>query len=167
MKDNSRELFLKGCNCAQSVFCPYAQNFGIDKETALRLSLPLGAGVGRMRNVCGAFSAIAMICSLKFAKGFPEESQKEEIYILTQNLAEIFKQENKSIICAELLDLAENAKISPIPQKRDDEYYATRPCLRIVESAAKIIENYILANDISRLKAILNTQNKYEEINKH
>ena len=55
------ELFKCGYNCSQSVFAAHAAKFGIDTATALKLSAPLGGGVGRMREVCGAFSACAML----------------------------------------------------------------------------------------------------------
>lgn len=61
------ELFKCGYNCSQSVFAAHAAKFGIDTATALKLSAPLGGGVGRMREVCGAFSACAMLLGLKEA----------------------------------------------------------------------------------------------------
>ena len=62
------DLFESGYACAQSVFAAYADLFGMDRETALKLSGPLSAGVGRMREVCGTVSAMAMLSGLK--KGF-------------------------------------------------------------------------------------------------
>ena len=38
-------LFESGFNCAQSVFAAYADLFGMDRETALKLACPMGAGV--------------------------------------------------------------------------------------------------------------------------
>lgn len=37
-------LFESGFNCAQSVFAAYADLFGMDRETALKLACPMGAG---------------------------------------------------------------------------------------------------------------------------
>ena len=45
-RDKARKLFLEGYNCAQSVFAACAEELGIGKETALRLSAPMGGGVG-------------------------------------------------------------------------------------------------------------------------
>src|SRR5574344_1664797 len=39
-------LFESGYNCAQSVFAAYADLLGMDRETALKISCPMGAGVG-------------------------------------------------------------------------------------------------------------------------
>ena len=56
--------FENGYNCAQSVFMVYSEKFGIDTETALKLSSSFGGGMGRLREVCGAVSAMFMIAGL-------------------------------------------------------------------------------------------------------
>ena len=137
------ELFLKGYNCAQSVFGALAGDFGIDEASALKLSAPLGGGVGRMREVCGAFSACAMLLGLKRASAEASDERKREIYALTQKLAEDFKKRNGSIICREILGLQNGAELSPKPESRDAGYYASRPCLRVVEQAFEIIREYV------------------------
>ncbi|MEN6490015.1 MAG: C-GCAxxG-C-C family protein, partial [Smithella sp.] len=52
------ELFRRGYNCAQSVFAAFCEDMGIDFETALKLSSSFGAGMGRLREVCGAVSGM-------------------------------------------------------------------------------------------------------------
>ena len=47
-------LFSEGLNCAQAVFTAFSDVTGIDEELAKRLSSSFGAGMGRMREVCGA-----------------------------------------------------------------------------------------------------------------
>ena len=58
-------------------------------------------------------------------------------------LAKKFKESYGTIICRELLKL-EDKTFSPTPEKRTDEYYKNRPCEKIIEQAAKIIEENIL-----------------------
>lgn len=137
------ELFKCGYNCAQSVFAAHAAKFGIDTDTALKLSAPLGGGVGRMREVCGAFSACAMLLGLKKASSEPSAERKKEIYELTQKLAEEFKRENGSIICRDILNLQKDAPTPPTPDTRTAEYYAKRPCLRVVESADALARKFL------------------------
>ena len=36
----------------------------MDKEAALKLASPMGAGMGRMREVCGTVSAMALLSGL-------------------------------------------------------------------------------------------------------
>ena len=59
------DLFLNGYNCAQSVFCAYCEDYGIPFEQGLKMSSSLGGGMGRLREVCGAVSAIFLIAGLK------------------------------------------------------------------------------------------------------
>ena len=142
MKDYSQiavENFENGYNCAQSVFLSYAQDFGIDKEMALKLSSSFGGGMGRLREVCGAVTAMFAIAGLQ--KGYTsndDDEVKAKHYELIQKLADEFKKEHNTIICRELLELNEQVS-SPIPSKRTEEYYQERPCARFIETACKLI----------------------------
>ena len=138
------ENFKSGYNCAQSVFLAFAEEFGFDKETALKLSSSFGGGMGRLREVCGAVSSMFAIAGLK--QGYTSNNDDEikaKHYEFIQNLAEKFKLETGSIVCRELLGLDEGAD-SPIPAKRTPEYYAERPCEYFVKLAAEIVESEIL-----------------------
>ena len=135
----AQKLFLEGYNCAQSVFAANADRFGIDKDIALKLSMGLGGGVGRLREVCGAFSACAMLVGLMETSTKADKERKEAVYVFVQKLAEDFKAQNGSIICRDLLKLQEDDKLLPKPDERNSSYYATRPCLRVVGIADKII----------------------------
>jgi C_GCAxxG_C_C family probable redox protein len=142
-KATAAELFVRGYNCAQAVFASHAQALGMDFETALKISAPMGGGVGRLREVCGAFSACAILDGLKNCSTSSSPAEKEAAYARVQELAEEFRKENGSIICRELLQLQKDAALSPSPAARDAQYYATRPCLKIVECASKIIEAHL------------------------
>ena len=136
--------FKSGYNCAQSVFLAFAEEFGFDKETALKLSSSFGGGMGRLREVCGAVSSIFAIAGLKYGYISPNDDEiKAKHYELIQNLAQEFKDKYGTIICRELLELPEGAD-SPQPSKRTEEYYQTRPCEAFVRYAAEIIEREIL-----------------------
>lgn len=139
-EQKARQLFKSGYNCAQSVFCAFAQDFGLDFETALKLSSSFGGGMGRLREVCGAVSAMFMIAGLKYGYTTNNDDKvKEKHYELIQKLAKDFENQNGSIICRDLLELDVKTD-SPTPQKRTEEYYKTRPCEELVASACKIIE---------------------------
>ena len=47
-------LFKEGYNCSQSVVAAYADIYGFSQEQALKMSASFGAGIGRMRETCGA-----------------------------------------------------------------------------------------------------------------
>ncbi|MBQ5784043.1 MAG: C_GCAxxG_C_C family protein, partial [Bacteroidales bacterium] len=47
-------LFKEGYNCSQSVVAAYADLYGFTMEQSLKMSASFGAGIGRMRETCGA-----------------------------------------------------------------------------------------------------------------
>lgn len=148
------QTFESGFGCAQSVFSTYADLFGMDKETALKLASPMGGGIGRMREVCGTVSAMALLAGLKEGNTDPSnEEGKERIYLLVRQMSDKFREENGTIICRELLGLLEREE-SAKPEKRTEEYYASRPCSRLVASAARIIEENLLFTDEEKCHTI-------------
>ena len=62
--------------------------------------------------------------------------EKKKLYALVNGMLEEFREKNGSTVCRELL---KGIKTSPVPSERTDEYYRTRPCVRFVESAARIV----------------------------
>ena len=119
--------FKSGYNCAQSVYMAYADLFGIDSKTAAIIAAPMGAGIGRMREVCGTVSGAALIAGLAIPCDNPSDmTSKTRCYALVQQVAERFRQENGSIICRELLGIAP-IKESPVPSPRTETYYKKRP----------------------------------------
>lgn len=147
MNDYSKkaaENFKQGYNCAQSVFLAFANELGFDKETALLIASSFGGGMGRLREVCGAVTAIFAVAGLKKGYTTPNDDEiKAKHYELIQSLAEDFKSKYGTIICRELLELPKG-KDSPIPSKRTEEYYQTRPCEAFIRYAAEIIEKRLL-----------------------
>ena len=97
-----------------------------------------------MRLTCGAASGMFILAGLEKAAIDPKDKEsKAENYKLVQQLANKFKEENGTLICGELLGLKKDAKESYIPQERTAEYYAKRPCERMVECAARIFAGYL------------------------
>lgn len=141
--DIASENFCNGCNCAQSVLCTFSDVVGIEEKTAMKLASSFGGGMGRLREVCGAVSAMFMIAGL--LKGYEiagDDVGKARQYDLVQKLAKQFKAKHGTIICRELLGLS--GEDSPIPSKRTDKYYSDRPCEQFVRTAAEIIETELL-----------------------
>lgn len=136
--------FEEGYTCAQSVFATYADLFGMDRQTALKLSSPMGGGIGRMREVCGVVSSMALLAGLKEGNTDPaNEEGKERIYLLVRQMAEKFKEKHGTIICRELLGI-DGMEESARPSERTEEYYKSRPCSQLVATASRIIEEILL-----------------------
>ena len=135
--------FENGCNCAQAVICAFSDLTGFDNKTSMKLGSSFGGGMGRLREVCGAVSAMFMIAGL--LKGYEKAGDdigKTRQYQLIQNMAKIFKEQHGTIICRELLGL--DSEDNPIPSKRTPEYYANRPCTDFIKTAAEIVEQELM-----------------------
>ncbi|MBR2782176.1 MAG: C_GCAxxG_C_C family protein [Oscillospiraceae bacterium] len=147
----ARSLFLEGYNCAQSVFCAFADVTGMDREQAARFSASFGGGMGRLREVCGAMSAALMVLGLVRGYSDPTDMQgKKELYVLVQEYSRRFQAENGSYICRELLSGVPVTSGSE-PEERNEAYYLRRPCPGIIEKAARVLDQMLAetASDVS------------------
>jgi hypothetical protein len=52
--DEAVALFQPGFTCSQAVLSVFAKDFGLDRDTALRISQGFGAGIARTGDICGA-----------------------------------------------------------------------------------------------------------------
>jgi C_GCAxxG_C_C family probable redox protein len=138
------ELFKSGYNCSQSVVTAFADLYDLSDEQALRVSASFGAGIGRMRETCGAACGMFILAGLEKGTTISKDQKgKGENYRLVQDLAEIFKERNGSINCGELLGLKKGHVVSSVPEERTDIYYKKRPCVKMVEEAARIWAEYL------------------------
>ena len=136
--DRSKELFHQGFNCSQSVVAACADIYGMDEQTALRVAASFGGGIGRMRQTCGAACGMFLLAGLENGSALPGDAEgKKKNYALVQDLAAKFKDENGSLICAELLGITPKPQ-EPTPEARTEAYYKKRPCADMVASAVKI-----------------------------
>ena len=78
--DKAVEYFKSGYDCAQSVFLAYSELYNIPKETALKLTSSFGGGMGRLREVCGAVTAMFMLIGLKKGYILPDNDEVKELY---------------------------------------------------------------------------------------
>lgn len=96
-----------------------------------------------MRQTCGAACGMFLLAGLeKGATRGDDREGKAANYALVQELAEEFRKRNGSLICAELLGL-KRPEGSSQPEARTEQYYAKRPCVKMVEEAARIWAEYL------------------------
>ncbi len=140
------ENFMAGYGCCQSVVSAFADLYGLDDMMAKRIAAGFGGGVGRMRMMCGAVSGIVMLVGLDCGQTEGSDRDgKSACYKVVQELLAKSKEENGSLICAEILGLKgyEKAQSSYVASPRTAEYYKKRPCAAKVESAARIFATYL------------------------
>lgn len=141
--DKAVQLFKDGYNCSQSVVTAFADLYDLSEEQAFRVSASFGGGIGRMRETCGAACGLFILAGLQTGSIIPDTKAKTANYKLVQDLAKIFVERNGSLICGELLGLKKGSLISSTPEERTDTYYKKRPCIKMVEEAARIWEEYL------------------------
>ena len=142
-------LFKEGYNCSQAVVAAYADMYGFTREQALKMAASFGGGIGRMRKTCGAACGLFMLAGLETGCTDGKDREgKEANYKVVQALAEEFKKRNGSITCAELLGLEKSAPTPTTPAARTTEYYKKRPCVKMVEEAARIWSEYLCKKSI-------------------
>ena len=141
--ERARALFFEGYNCAQAVACAFGDVTGLDIDTAARLASSFGAGLGRLREVCGTVSGAALV--LGIARGYSDPGDfeaKSAHYARVQEFARRFREKNGSIVCRELLKGVE-ATTGGEPERRTPEYYLKRPCPALAACAAGILEEML------------------------
>ena len=140
------ELFLEGYNCAQAVAVAFCDVTGLDAEFTAKLASPFGGGMGRLREVCGAVSGMLMVLGHLYGyDSSADDAKKKEVYAQVQELAKEFQRQNGSIICREIL---KNPPTDPNPSPRTAEFYAQRPCARMVMVAAQLMDDFIAQNPL-------------------
>ncbi len=102
--EDAAAYFNEGFSCSQAVVSSFSEDFGLDKETARKISCGFGAGIGRSGNICGAVTGAILVIGLKFGKGTAgDDAAKEKTYTLVQEFLRKFRAKNGSINCTELL----------------------------------------------------------------
>lgn len=142
--EKAKEYFQQGYACSQAVALAFSDLMHISEEEIVKLSLPFGGGLGRLRLTCGAVSGMAMVIGAIFSSEEQSAENKKEVYAIVQEVCGQFQNECGSLICAELL---EGANLSVVKggeaEARTETYYKKRPCGDIVYTAADILEKYL------------------------
>ena len=138
---HAAELFCLGYNCAQAITVAFSDVTGLEESFSAKMASSFGGGMGRMREVCGAVSGMLLVAGILYGYDVVDDDQtKKGHYTLVQELAGQFRERVGSIVCRDIL---KNPSTDPNPSPRTAEYYAQRPCARMVVIAAEILDKYI------------------------
>jgi len=134
--------FKEGFSCSQAILSTYGEQFGLNREMALKVSGAFGGGMGRMGETCGAVTGAFMVIGLKYGKTKVEDEQtKERAYNLVKEFVDKFRSRNGSIVCRELLgcDISTPDGMKIVREKK----LITTLCPKFVQDAAEIIEQIL------------------------
>ncbi len=135
------EFSQKGYNCSQTVLCYFAEEFGLDEETALKISCPFEMGMYESGQ-CGAVTAGYMVLGLKY--GSTDFDKRIELAKKTLAFKNEFKEKMGSTNCNELLGMKvmEGNNI----EKAAEEGLLESVCGKAILTAISTLEN-IISND--------------------
>jgi C_GCAxxG_C_C family probable redox protein len=134
--------FEKGFSCAPSVLSTYSEQFGLERELALKIACGFGGGIGRTGRTCGAVTGAVMVIGLKHGQADAgDEESRQETHKVVNEFINRFTALHGSIECRDLIgyDLSsptesEAARESGVFEKK---------CHGLVYDAARLVEDVL------------------------
>lgn len=140
---HATERFKSEFNCSQSVLSAFAEDFGLSRDSCLRLASPFGSGIARMQETCGAVTGALMAIGLKYGKGENgTEDDKTIAYRQSQFLVNEFKKRNTTICCRQLLDGYDMNSPQEMAKIMELDLY-NNYCLKYIQDAVEITETIL------------------------
>lgn len=134
--------FKEGFSCSQAILSAYANQFSLDRDTALRLAGGFGGGMGRMAHTCGAVTGAFMVIGLRHSGTRADDREaKEKTYQLVWEFTKRFEARHRSIVCRDLLGCDISIPEGFEQAKREGRIPAT--CPKLVHDAAEILEEIL------------------------
>jgi C_GCAxxG_C_C family probable redox protein len=129
-------------NCSQSVLSVFCEEFGLDRNLALKAAMGFGGGMGRTGNTCGAVTGAYMVLGLsqRINENNPRESI-ERTYKLVQEFNQEFEKLHGSIICKELIKYDLNSPEELVEARNKGVFSSV--CPNLVSDAVKILETIL------------------------
>ncbi|MGA3359402.1 MAG: C-GCAxxG-C-C family protein [Halobacteriota archaeon] len=132
-------LFQQGFTCSQALLSVFAQDFGLDRDMALRISQGFGAGIAYTDDTCGAVSGAIMVIGLRYGRIRADDIvAKEKTYAVVREFLREFKKRNGSVDCTGLLgyDLSDPQQVAEVKKNK----VVMARCPAFVRDAVKLVE---------------------------
>lgn len=139
--ERAEAKFIEGYNCSQSVLFSFCGEFGLDEDTALKLSCGFGGGMARRGEVCGAVSGGIMVLGLKYGRGKNDTRVETDLaYSKIRDFMNRFSAKHGSCLCRELLSGCDLVTPDGQAYYKENECFnlVCRPCVR---DAAAMVED--------------------------
>lgn len=140
--EQAQAYFKEGFVCSQAIFATFGEKLGIDRETALKIAEPFGAGMSCMAETCGAVTGAFMVFGLKYGRvKAADDAAKEKARALARKFVSEFKALHGSIVCRELLGV--DISTPEGMERVDKEGLCDTLCMGFIRDAAEIVEKMI------------------------
>jgi C_GCAxxG_C_C family probable redox protein len=125
-------------NCAQAVFAAFAEDYGVDEETALRVAGGFGGGL-RRGEVCGAASGGVMVIGAARGHCVPEDAgAKRDCAARVSVFMAEFERRNGQLTCRGLLGVDTSTEEGAAAFARE-RMFQTK-CRGYISGAAELLE---------------------------
>ena len=139
--DKAKAIYKDGFSCAPAVLAAYCEQFGLQKDTALKIATGFGGGM-HLDQTCGAVTGAIMVIGLKYGKMKADDNKaKEKTYELVKRFANKFRARYGSIECKALLD-CDITTPEGMQEARDKKLFSTI-CVEYVGAAAEILDELL------------------------
>ena len=129
----------EGFSCSQSIFSTFAADFGIDRETALKIASSFGGGMACTAETCGAVTGAFMVLGLKYGRTVgKDEETKQRNYDFVLEFIKRFRDKHGSICCRELL--GHDISTTEGRERMKEEGLFETLCRDLVRSSVEILE---------------------------
>jgi C_GCAxxG_C_C family probable redox protein len=140
--DKAAALFEEGFSCSQAVFSAFAEEMGLDRAAALKVSQAFGGGMAHLGEACGAVTGAFMAIALRHGRTKAEDLEaRDRTYALMQRLAERFKARFGALRCPGLLGV-DLGTPEGMREAREKNLFRTR-CAEYVRAAAELVEELL------------------------
>lgn len=120
----------------------FAGDYGMDRDTALKVAGAFGGGFGRLGHTCGAITGGMMAIGLRYGKTVPEDDPaREKTYTLSREFIEKFKERHETTLCRELIG-CDISTPEGIQSARDRQLF-TALCPKYVRTAVELLEELL------------------------
>ena len=140
--ETATNSFNDGFACSQSILSAYSEHFGLDRELALKISDPFGAGMRGLSETCGAVTGSLMVIGLRYGRiRHNDILARDKTAERVQEFVEKFKERNGTIICKKLLGY--DISIPEQNNKAEALGLFKTKCPKFVRDAAEILEQLV------------------------
>ncbi|MGZ4911283.1 MAG: C-GCAxxG-C-C family protein [Halobacteriota archaeon] len=140
--DDVVALYGTGFNCAQALLSVFAPDYGLDRDTALRLAQGLGAGISRTDNLCGQVSSPVMIIGLRYGGTRAEDTAaREKTFQIVGEFIREFTRRNGAVDCTVLLGY--NLSDPQQAAKAKERKVMPARCPGFIRDAVEILEDLL------------------------
>ncbi len=140
--DEAVSLIRQGFSCSQAVLAVFAQDFSLDRDTALRISQGFGAGIAYTDDLCGALSGAIMVIGLRYGRMKADDlTAKEKTYRVVGEFLQEFEKHNGSVTCTGLLgyNLSDPQQVAEAKKRN----LMIARCPEFVRDAVEIVEKLV------------------------